>query len=149
MKCLKVRDIIITNILKVKVKTKGLSYKCRHYLHQAVPECFYLYSCNQTLRVILCYCCTKSDENRATFDCKYRGKPELSKVHIRPSSGSLAPVMNNKIHLLSRWAYSTQQHTFTGQWVFYRARAEKYSKVPSQIRLSKSICPAAQVSCQA
>lgn len=78
------------------------------------------------LRAILCYCYTKSDENGVTFDCKYRGKPELSQVCIRTSSGSLAPVMNNKIHLLPRWTYSTQQHTFTGQWVFYRASAEKY-----------------------
>lgn len=32
----KVRDIPITNTLKMKIKSKALSYKCRQYLHQAI-----------------------------------------------------------------------------------------------------------------
>lgn len=32
----KVKDIPIMNTLKVKIESKALSYKCRHYLHQAI-----------------------------------------------------------------------------------------------------------------
>jgi len=35
-----VSDIPITNILKVKMKTKALSYKRRHYLHRAISRLF-------------------------------------------------------------------------------------------------------------